>query len=209
MFDIGNKHYEFFDMLNEHARCFKKGAEIMHDVMLDASVGEKKLGDIETVEHRADEITANTVERLNQVFITPIDREDIFALSYGLDDGVDDLHGALERMIMYDNGTPDTDGPARLALLLIQATDELIKATEMLKDIRGNQVQILECTNHILAYEDEGDEVYRSEMTHLFKVEKDPIRLIKWKDILECLENTLDQTKHISDTLKGVVMKYA
>lgn len=41
MFDIGNKHYEFFDMLNEHARCFKKGAEIMHDVMLDASVGEK------------------------------------------------------------------------------------------------------------------------------------------------------------------------
>ncbi len=110
---------------------------------------------------------------------------------------------------MYDSGVPKTEGPARLALLLIQATEELIKATEMLKDIRGNQVAILESTNRILSFENEGDEVYRTEMSQLFKVEKDAISLVKWKDILESLENTLDQTKHISDTLKGVVMKYA
>ncbi len=209
MFDIGNKHYEFFDMLNEHAKCFNKGAKIMHDVFVDYSSARTKLDEIETIEHQADDITAKTVERLNQVFITPIDREDIFALSYGLDDGVDDIHGALERVIMYDSGVPKTEGPARLALLLIQATEELIKATEMLKDIRGNQVAILESTNRILSFENEGDEVYRTEMSQLFKVEKDAISLVKWKDILESLENTLDQTKHISDTLKGVVMKYA
>ncbi len=209
MFDIGNKHYEFFDMLNEHAKCFNKGAKIMHDVFVDYSSARTKLDEIETIEHQADDITAKTVERLNQVFITPIDREDIFALSYGLDDGVDDIHGTLERAIMYDSGTPKTEGPARLALLLIQATEELIKATEMLRDIRGNQVAILESTNRILSFENEGDEVYRTEISQLFKTEKDAITLIKWKDILECLENTLDQTKHISDTLKGVVMKYA
>ncbi len=209
MFDIGNKHYEFFDMLNEHAKCFNKGAKIMHDVFVDYSSARTKLDEIETIEHQADDITAKTVERLNQVFITPIDREDIFALSYGLDDGVDDIHGTLERAIMYDSGTPKTEGPARLALLLIQATEELIKATEMLRDIRGNQVAILESTNRILSFENEGDEVYRTEISQLFKLEKDAITLIKWKDILECLENTLDQTKHISDTLKGVVMKYA
>ncbi len=209
MFDIGNKHYEFFDMLNEHAKCFNKGAKIMHDVFVDYSSARTKLDEIETIEHQADDITAKTVERLNQVFITPIDREDIFALSYGLDDGVDDIHGTLERAIMYDSGTPKTEGPARLALLLIQATEELIKATEMLRDIRGNQVAILESTNRILSFENEGDEVYRTEISQLFKLEKDAITLIKWKDILESLENTLDQTKHISDTLKGVVMKYA
>lgn len=209
MFDIGNKHYEFFDMLNEHAKLFNQGAKVMREVFLDYSKAEDKLAEIEDIEHKADDVTANTVTRLNQVFITPIDREDIFALSYGLDDGVDDLHGALERLIMYDIGTPKTEGPARLALLLIQATEELIKATAMLRDIRSNQVDILESCNRILTFEGEGDDVYRKEMSQLFKTEKDAITLIKWKDALECLENTLDQTKHISDTLKGVVMKYA
>lgn len=209
MFDIGNKHYEFFDMLNEHAKLFNQGAKVMREVFLDYSKAEDKLAEIEDIEHKADDVTANTVTRLNQVFITPIDREDIFALSYGLDDGVDDLHGALERLIMYDIGTPKTEGPARLALLLIQATEELIKATAMLRDIRSNQIDILESCNRILTFEGEGDDVYRREMSQLFKTEKDAITLIKWKDALECLENTLDQTKHISDTLKGVVMKYA
>ena len=209
MFDIGNKHYEFFDMLNEHAKLFNQGAQVMHDVFVDYSKAEDKLAEIEDIEHKADDVTANTVTRLNQVFITPIDREDLFALSYGLDDGVDDLHGALERLIMYDVGQPTTEGPARLALLLIQATEELIKATTMLRDIRGNQVDLLESCNRILTFENEGDDVYRKEMSYLFKNEKDAITLIKWKDTLECLENTLDQTKHISDTLKGVVMKYA
>lgn len=209
MFDIGNKHYEFFDMLNSHAKCFNEGAKVMHDVMVDYSTAQKKLNEIKDIEHKADDITAQTVAKLNQIFITPIDREDIFALSYGLDDGVDNLHGSIERLIMYDAGQPKTDGPAKLASLLIDATEELIKATEMLKDIRGNQHSLFDCTNRILKYESEGDEVYRKEMSLLFKTEKDPISLVKWKDILECLENTLDQAKHISDTLKGVVMKYA
>ena len=160
-------------------------------------------------EKQADLVTAETVQKLNQVFITPIDREDIFALSYGLDDGVDNIHGSLERVIMYEAGQPKTDGPAKLSKLLIQATEELVKATALLKDIRKNHNEILECTNRILTYESQGDTLYRSEMSSLFKTEKDPITLVKWKDILQCLEDTLDQTKHISDTLKGVVMKYA
>ena len=130
-------------------------------------------------------------------------------MSYGLDDGVDNIHGSLERVIMYEAGQPKTDGPAKLSKLLIQATEELVKATALLKDIRKNHNEILECTNRILTYESQGDTLYRSEMSSLFKTEKDPITLVKWKDILQCLEDTLDQTKHISDTLKGVVMKYA
>lgn len=110
---------------------------------------------------------------------------------------------------MYEAGQPKTDGPAKLSQLLIKATDELVKATALLKDIRKNHNEILECTNRILTYESQGDTLYRSEMSSLFKTEKDPIALVKWKDILQCLEDTLDQTKHISDTLKGVVMKYA
>ena len=165
--------------------------------------------EIKAIERQADALTAETVTKLNQVFITPIDREDIFALSYGLDDGVDNIHGSLERVVMYEIGQPIIDGPIKLSELLIQATEELVKATALLKNIRQNHIQILECTNKILRYESDGDTIYRSAMFLLFKTEKDPIALVKWKDILECLEDTLDQTKHISDTLKGVVMKYA
>ena len=197
MFDIGYKHYEFFDMLNQHAKYFNQGSKIMYDVMINYDTAQTKMEETETV------------QKLNQVFITPIDREDIFALSYGLDDGVDNIHGSLERVIMYEAGQPKTDGPAKLSQLLIKATDELVKATALLKDIRKNHNEILECTNRILTYESQGDTLYRSEMSSLFKTEKDPIALVKWKDILQCLEDTLDQTKHISDTLKGVVMKYA
>ena len=181
----------------------------MHDVMNDYSIAHTKMDEIREIEHQADKVTADTVQRLNQIFITPIDREDIFSLSYGLDDGVDNIHGCLERVIMYEVGQPKTDGPIKLTNLLIQATEELVKATSLLKNIRANQIAILEATNRILRYEIEGDTVYRKEMTALFKTEKDAISLIKWKDILQCLEDTLDQTKHISDTLKGVVMKYA
>ena len=209
MFDIGNKHYEFFDMLNEQAKYFHEGAKVMHDVMNDYSIAHTKMDEIREIEHQADKVTADTVQRLNQIFITPIDREDIFSLSYGLDDGVDNIHGSLERVIIYEAGQPKTDGPAKLSKLLIQATEELVKATALLKDIRKNHNEILECTNRILTYESQGDTLYRSEMSSLFKTEKDPIALVKWKDILQCLEDTLDQTKHISDTLKGVVMKYA
>lgn len=205
MFDIGNKHYEFFDMLNQHAKYFNQGSKIMYDVMINYDTAQTKMEEIKTVEKQADLVTAETVQKLNQVFITPIDREDIFALSYG----VDNIHGSLERVIMYEAGQPKTDGPAKLSQLLIKATDELVKATALLKDIRKNHNEILECTNRILTYESQGDTLYRSEMSSLFKTEKDPIALVKWKDILQCLEDTLDQTKHISDTLKGVVMKYA
>lgn len=181
----------------------------MYDVMINYSKAQTKMEEIKTIEKQADNITSETVQKLNQVFITPIDREDIFALSYGLDDDVDNIHGSLERVIMYEAGQPKTDGPAKLSKLLIQATEELVKATALLKDIRKNHNEILECTNRILTYESQGDTLYRSEMSSLFKTEKDPITLVKWKDILQCLEDTLDQTKHISDTLKGVVMKYA
>ncbi len=209
MFDLGNKHYEFFDMLNQHAKYFNQGAKTMYEVMSDYNSAEDKMHEIKAIERQADALTAETVTKLNQVFITPIDREDIFALSYGLDDGVDNIHGSLERVVMYEIGQPIIDGPIKLSELLIQATEELVKATALLKNIRQNHIQILECTNKILRYESDGDTIYRSAMSLLFKTEKDPIALVKWKDILECLEDTLDQTKHISDTLKGVVMTYA
>lgn len=109
---------------------------------------------------------------------------------------------------MYRTGKA-MGGAVTMTKLLIESTEEIIKAFSLLKDIRKNQVQILDATHKISQIESEGDRVYRHEIAYLFDKEKDPIELIKWKDILEKLEDTLDHCEKLSDMIRGVVMKYA
>lgn len=109
---------------------------------------------------------------------------------------------------MYRTG-PAKEGAVSLTKLLIESTEEIIKAFSLLKDIKKNQSQILEATHKIGRLESEGDRVYRHEVAFLFDKVKDPIELIKWKDVLEYLEDTLDHCEKLSDMIRGVVMKYA
>ena len=100
-------------------------------------------------------------------------------------------------------------GVVSMTKLLLESTEEIIRAFELLKDIKKNRELILECTHKIGKLESEGDRVYRQEIAFLFDNVKDPIELIKWKDILEYLEDTLDHCEDVSDMIRGVVMKYA
>ena len=177
MFKFKKKDSEFFDLFVDSANYFYKGALMMDEVMLDYSKATDKVKEIMDLEHEADRINDAIIDKLNLTFITPIDREDIYALANGLDDGVDYLQGTLQRIVMYRTG----------------------KA----------QAQILDATHKIAQLESEGDRVYRHEVAYLFDKEKDPIELIKWKDILEKLEDTLDHCEKLSDMIRGVVMKYA
>lgn len=208
MFNFKRKDMEFFDLFVESAEYFYKGALMMDEVMIDYSKAEAKIKEIIDLEHEADAINDKIIDKLNQTFITPIDREDIYALANGLDDGVDFLQGTLQRIVMYRTG-PAKEGAISLTKLLIECTEEIIKAFSLLKDIKKNQAQILETTHKIGKLESEGDRVYRHEVAFLFDKVTDPIELIKWKDILEYLENTLDHCEDVSDMIRGVVMKYA
>ncbi len=208
MFNFAHKDNEFFDLFVESARYFYQGALMLDEVMLDYSKASDKVKDIIDLEHEADEVNDKIIDKLNMTFITPIDREDIYALANGLDDGVDNLQGTLQRIVMYRTGEA-LDGAVSLTKLLIESTEEIIKAFSLLKNIKKNQVQILEATHKIEMLESEGDRIYRHEVAYLFDQATDPIELIKWKDILENLEDTLDHCEKISDMIRGVVMKYA
>ncbi len=209
MFNFNKKqNEEFFDLFVASAKYFYKGALMMDEVMMDYSRATDKIEEIVKLEHQADAINDKIVDKLNTTFITPIDREDIYALANTLDDGVDFLQGTLQRMVMYRTGTA-MRGAVSLTKLLIEATEEIIRAFSLLDNIRKNQTQILDATHKICDLESEGDRVYRHEIAYLFEKEKDPIELIKWKDILENLEDTLDHCEKIADMLRGVVMKYA
>ena len=180
----------------------------MDEVMLDYSKAVDKVKEINDLEHAADKVNDQIIDKLNLTFITPIDREDIYALANGLDDGVDYLQGTLQRIVMYRTGQATT-GAVAMTKLLLEATEQTIRAFSLLKDIRKNQAEILDATHKIAQIESEGDRVYRHEIANLFDKEKDPIELIKWKDILEKLEDTLDHCEKLSDMIRGVVMKYA
>ena len=208
MFKFNQKDTEYFDLFVESARYFYNGALMMDEVMLDYSKATDKVREIVELEHEADAVNDKIIDKLNMTFITPIDREDIYAIANGLDDGVDILQGTLQRIVMYKTGKA-MSGAVSLTKLIIESTEEIIKALTMLKDIRKNQAQILDATHKIAKLESEGDRVYRHEVAYLFDKEKDPIELIKWKDILENLEDTLDHCEKIGDMLRGVVMKYA
>ena len=208
MFKFKKKDSEFFDLFVDSARYFYQGSLMMDEVMLDYSKAADKVKDIIDLEHKADKINDKIIDKLNLTFITPIDREDIYALANGLDDGVDLLQGTLQRIVMYRTGKA-MSGAVTMTKLIIEATEAVIKAFSLLKDIRKNQKLILEETYHIAKLESEGDRVYRHEVAYLFDKEKDPIELIKWKDILENLEDTLDHCEKLSDMIRGVVMKYA
>lgn len=203
-----NDSSEFFDLFVESARYFNKGALLMDDVMIDHSKAEVKVKEIQDLEHAADKINDKIIDKLNLTFITPIDREDIYSLANGLDDGVDYLQGTLQRIVMYHTGEP-REGAVQLTKLLIESTDEIIKALEMLKDLKKNQAAIMDHIQKVYRLESEGDRIFCREIAYLFDQVKDPIELIKWKDILEYLEDTTDHCERIADLIRGVVMKYA
>ena len=209
MFKFKHKDAEFFDLFVESAGYFYKGALLMNEVMMDYSKADAKMDEIVDLEHEADAINDKIIDKLNQTFITPIDREDIYALANGLDDGVDFLQGTLQRMVMYHTEGPVKQGATALTKLLIESTQEIIKAFTLLKNIKDNQQEILKCTHKIGKLESEGDLLYRKEVAALFEREKDAVEVIKWKDILEYLENTLDHCEDVADMIRGVVMKYA
>ncbi len=208
MFNFKKKDNEFFDLFVDSAQYFRECAVIMTQVMADYKQAEAKMKEIMELEHLADAINDRIIDKLNQTFITPIDREDIYALANALDDGVDCLQGTIQRVVLYHAGEPRA-GAVELTELLLESTQKIVHAFKLLQEIKKNHEEILQTTRAIAKLESKGDQVYRRDVALLFDSCKNPIEVIKWKEILEYLENTMDQCEDIADLLRGVIMKYA
>jgi predicted phosphate transport protein (TIGR00153 family) len=208
MFGFKPKEDEFFKLFMESANIVYQGACLIDDVMRNYTQLDEKMQQISDIEHQADDVNDAIIDKLNQTFITPLDREDIYSLASMLDDVVDFLQGTIERMVLYRTGKP-TEGAAELTRILVECTREILEAFTLLRNIRGNQHRILEHAHKICELESEGDTVYRREVALLFDSCPDPIQVIKWKEVLEHLEDATDFCENIADLLRGVVMKYA
>ncbi len=208
MFSLVNKHEEFFDFLVTNAEYFHKGTLMAREVLQDPSKLEKYSKEVKNLEHAADRVTHDISAKMRHVFITPIDREDFFMLTSTLDDCVDDIQDVVLSLKLYHAGI-GWELPVRMANILVEMADEMIILFRLLKDIDKNEMEIGQRTRKLNSLESEGDAVYREAISALFEGDHDVMDIIRWKEIMEAMEDTANRSEKVANLIKEVVMKYA
>ena len=195
---------KFFDMFAEMCANLYEGAQAMHSLLLemkDIPAGVRKIKDIE---HRGDEMTHAIITKLNVTFITPFDREDIHKLASSIDDVLDFINAAADRMLMYKI-TAAPRPAAELAAIIVRQAEQLSKAISLL----GKDQSVLDFCVEINRLENDADGVARKAIAELFDRERDPIALIKLKELYEVLETATDKAEDAANVVESVVLKSA
>ena len=196
------KEREFFDLFEEAGNNAVRAAELL-ELMLDTwpDHGEA-LRDVVVCEQEGDRITHDIIQRLNQTFVTPFDREDIIDLASALDNIVDFIEEIADFLGLFRIEAP-TDQAQRMARVLHEATRQVngaMPALRRLEDIRTFMVEV----NRL---ENEGDRILREAVATLFDHGIDPMMVIRWKDIYERLEDAIDATEAAMNIMSGIIIK--
>jgi hypothetical protein len=163
---------------------------------------------IHNLEHQGDEFTHRILERLAKTFITPLDREDIHKVATRLDDVLDSMNTAANRLHIYHIATIPADAKA-LGDVLVRATKALIEALENLGH-KKKFPDVINCCIEVHTYENEGDRLMQHALAALFDgPNPDPVEIIKWKDIYQILEKATDRCEDVADALQTIVVKHA
>ena len=202
-----DKFFSFFerdvDNLLAAARVFK---ELMSNA-ISKEERAQKIKRIEELEHKGDEMTHLIYSDLGSTFITPFDREDIHELASKLDDILDYLQGAATRIVLYrvETISPEQE---RLATMIHDSVVELHKAIPLLRDLK-NVTNIRESLVRINSIENEADDLFERAIASLFDTCKDPIQLIKSKELLVSLETATDQCEDAANVIESIIVKNA
>jgi predicted phosphate transport protein (TIGR00153 family) len=193
---------EFFDLFEEAGGNIARAADLL-DQMLTSWPDRKGLArDILVCEQEGDRITHDIIHRLNQTFVTPIDREDILVLASALDDIIDFTEEVADYMGLYRIEAP-MEQAVRMSHILVQATRQVAEALPRMRGFKD----INHYTVEINRLENDGDRVVREAIAALFDHGIDPMVVIRWKDIYERLEQAIDACEHVANVLEGIVIK--
>jgi predicted phosphate transport protein (TIGR00153 family) len=205
MFGLIPKEEKFFPMFHEMTKNIVAGSVELKKMLDNFSQPLVSQQTIKGLEHQGDLQTHEIIRTLNKSFITPFDREDIYLLASALDDVIDAIDALAQRLIIYhiDKITPEAK---ELGFIALKACQTVEKAVAMLE----NKTQhILEYCVEINSLEGEADRVRADAISRLFDEERDPIFLIKWKEIYENLERVADRCEDVANVLESVVVKNA
>jgi uncharacterized protein len=207
MFSLSPKDDRFFDYFIRYGEIAFEAAEKLKALTSNVQDAEVKFKEIEDIEHEGDKQLHDIMEALNKTFITPIDREDIYAIAKALDDIVDDIEAVASRFVLF-NVTKVSDNAVVLADLITQSCKEIIKLMTALKTMKNTQ-NLSKSIIEINRLENQGDSDFRVAVRSLFTSEVPTIEVIKWREIYELYEHTLDSCEDVANIVEGVVMKHA
>jgi len=196
------KEREFFDLFEEAGANIVRGAELLERMIAEWPDNAELGRDVLVCEQEGDRITHDIIQRLNSTFVTPFDREDIYALASALDDIIDFIEETADFLSLYRIEAP-MDKATELARILHQATRAVAGAIPRLRTFKD----IHHYTVEINRLENDGDRVLREALASLFERGIDPMLVIRWKDIFERLEDGIDAAETVANILEGIVIK--
>ena len=204
-FSLLPREDEYFVFFSQITEKIQEASNILVEMLQDRRENfESYTKRIKNAEHACDELTHKITIKLNKSFITPFDREDIFTLSVALDDVCDYIDAGARAIMMYDINEI-SDHAKALAKVLQSLAMEVNSAVSMLKKPNGMNQHIVE----IHRLENEADDIYFRAIGELFQKETDPIRLIKWKELYEILENATDRCESVANIIESIVLKHS
>jgi predicted phosphate transport protein (TIGR00153 family) len=201
------KEENFFEYFEELANKIEEGGQFFLEMTKNRDYTEAKVARLKELEHEADVITHRTYERMHKTFLTPLDREDIYALVNKMDDILDHIEGVAVRLHMYKVKRP-YDEIIKQAEILSLAVRKIKDVVHGLRNMKNSQM-ILDGCVEIHTLENAGDVLLRTIITNLFIHEQDAIELLKWKEIFERLEQAIDVCESVSNIVGGIVLKHA
>jgi len=199
------KSIDFFEIFDQAASNLTEATSHLMDLFKNITRLEEKAKIIYGIEQKGDTLTHEVMRRLNKTFITPIDREDIHALASAIDDVLDLIWGAVDRMTVF-RITETMPEALEIARALHTTTEVLESSFGYLREkkysfVHDNCIEINRLENHV-------DRIFRDALGRLFDDVKDPLMIIKWKEIYEHLEDASDRCEDVANILESIVLKH-
>jgi uncharacterized protein len=202
-FSLIPREEKFYQDFLAMADQLKNGARLLEEMFAADPPIADKAHEIREVEHKCDFLTHDIIQRLNKTFVTPIDREDIHSLARALDDVMDAIDDVATLIPLY-HITSARPGVRDLTRIISASTDQILLAVQALEKRTG----VLERGVEINRLENEADRAHQRAVGQLFAEERDPIAVMKWKEILDLLERTTDRCEDVANLLENVVVKH-
>ncbi len=197
------KEERFYDDFVALAEEIQRGASILEEMLAPEQPLWDKADEIKEVEHKCDFLTHEIIQRLHRTFVTPLDREDIHSLARSLDDVMDAIDDSAAIVRLYQINVVRADA-RELARIIMASAVQVVKAMKALERRKG----VAEPAVEINRLENEADRAHQVAVRRLFEEERDPITIIKWKEILDFLEAATDRCEDVANLLEGVMVKH-
>jgi len=206
LFSFIPREEKFYDLFEQQAKAIEDAARVFVDLVTNWSDKHPGIARLRDLEHECDITTHEIMDKLNRTFVTPIDREDIHQLAKELDDVVDIIQAVSERLLLY-NITKTTEDLLELAKTLEEAVANVSKAVTAIRELNRPR-RILDYCIEINRLENRGDRTSERAIGSLFDTSKDPMEVLKWKEIYDSTEQAIDKCEDIANIIEGIVVKH-